>query len=156
MHMCCASQTLLAPQPILKLFDSLNRKLANLKFLRLKFTEVFPCFSYDDHENTNMQAWEFKNILGYEDKFIGYKGKAKVELNHTLISDIVPSFDQTIKDYIEGLKRDLPGFTYSTWVEETTVYGFKKSKNVTENFQVNLEIHLMKQLRWTRPIIAGE
>ncbi|KAE9547798.1 hypothetical protein FO519_008993 [Halicephalobus sp. NKZ332] len=147
MYMCCSPQIVLESRSFIELFELLNTKLVNLNLLTFTYNEYYPHSSRDIYEDSNLRAKDFNVITGYQDNLIGYNGRAKVKFNHTLFCDIVPSFDQTTKDYIEELKNDLRGFEYSFWIEDDdTIYSFKKSKSVSENFEVNLEIRLAKQL----------
>ena len=132
-------------QPILDLFKSLNTELPNLKYLRFEFDEYFPYFSRSFYGESNMHAEDFNDILRYEDKLIGYNGKAKIRFSHGLVCDMIPNFDQTAREYVDELKENLPGFKYSSWSEEdNTVYGFSKSRNIAENFEMNLDIRLTR------------
>jgi len=144
-HLCCASRITMHSQTILDLFKSLNTGLPNLKYFDFEFDEYFPYFSRSFNGESNMHADDFNDILRYEDKLIGCNGKAKVQFNHTLVCDMIPNFDQTAKEYVDELKENLPSFEYSSWNEgDNTVYEFSKSRNITENFEMNLNIRLTR------------
>jgi len=135
---------------ILNLFKSVNAKLDNLDLLTFSYNEYFPGETLEDY---NLRADDFNLLTSYENGLVSYDGKPKVKLNHTIYCEMVPTFDQTVNDYIEELKKDLQGFEYSSWVEysvameeDDTTYCFKKSRNITNSLQTNIEIQLMKDL----------
>lgn len=110
----------------------------------MDFTEHRADIIYNsDQGNFNMSPDSLKNIVTYEDKLNGYRGKVKVELNHYTELNISSSSKEAVEDYIERLKRELRNSEYFSWVEyDTTFYKFKRSSNATDNIQLNYELQL--------------
>ena len=95
-------------------------------------------------DGSNFDGDDFRLITKYENELVGYYGKAKVKFSHTLFCDIVPTFRQSTEDYLKELKENLHDFGYSSMFEESkNNYKFRKSRNITENFEMNIEIQML-------------
>ena len=116
----------------------------NLKLLKVDFTEHRSNIVYDNDQgdfDTSLEV--LKSIVNYEDKFVNYKGKVKVELNHYIELNISSTSKEPVEEYIEKLKKELQNPEYLSWVECNTVfYRFRKSSNVVENVKLNYEFQL--------------
>lgn len=83
-------------------------------------------------------------MLSYVDELMNYDGQLKVKFNHVLFCDLIPSFNQTAKDYINELKTGLSDFEYSSASDgENAIHTFKKIRS-TENLELDVQLHLKK------------
>ncbi|KAE9547423.1 hypothetical protein FO519_009365 [Halicephalobus sp. NKZ332] len=135
----------LDPQKILDLLEFFNEKLINLKLLTLRFTEHHNKFLYNEHEKSfNISPNSLKGFVEYEDRFASYKGKAKVEFNHDIQSQILGDVPRQIfENYYEILKEKFRDFgDCSSITNYICSYDFRKLNNVTENLEMNIRVHL--------------
>ena len=122
----------------------MNTKFTNLKLLKVDFTEHRSNIVYDNNQgNFDTSLESLRNIVNYEDKFVNYKGKVKVELNHYIELNISSTLKEPVEEYIEKLKKELQNPEYVSWIEYNTIfYRFRKSSNVVENVKLNYELQL--------------
>ncbi|KAE9546923.1 hypothetical protein FO519_009865, partial [Halicephalobus sp. NKZ332] len=133
------------PQKVLDSLEFWNTKLVNLELLVLNFCDMFDYVEYDSRRRTfSMQPSALKNLVNYEDKLTGYKGKLKVKFTHEIKYEMYPRPPKiVVENYCKGLEKELSEYKYSFQTKNGwNEHHFKKSRMITENFEANINIQL--------------
>ena len=129
-------------QNVLKLLNFLNTKFINLKFLTLEFVQFISIVD-EVPEGVLISPSKFlEAYMNYEKNLNVENKRVKIKLSYLMDK----TFDfpkKAIEDYSQKLKTELRSFEYSSQIENNkTGYNFKKSSNIVENFELNIDICL--------------
>ena len=125
--------------------EFLDTTFVNLKFLTFAFGEYAPRLKYNKSQKSfNRSPNSFKNFLNYGDKLAAYNGKLRIKFNHRLRVPIFHTSARSVEDYMKELKKEFHDFEYSSKIEFlSSYYYYKKSSNVRDNIELNVELQLI-------------
>jgi len=128
----------LTPERILGVLEILNEKLVNLKTVVFKYEEDHPTVDYNSiQESVNILLSSFRDAVNYGNTLATYNGRVNVTFDYKVNVGIGCDSQETVADYIAGLRNEFPNFQYSSNVEDFC-YHFQNSNIVSENLQLNI------------------
>ena len=131
------------PKKILTFLNFLNNKFPKLEVFVLYFIETF-CGMYYDDERMRKSPTKISNHMDYKTVLRTYRGDIKVEINHNIISDMVPSSQQAVKSYCRELGDLLPDFEYDfRTAKDSDCCSFRNSNKMGKNLVINKNIYLI-------------
>ncbi|KAE9554336.1 hypothetical protein FO519_002446 [Halicephalobus sp. NKZ332] len=130
------------PQRVLEFLGFVNMNLVNLKLLEIHLGDYNIENTIVIHEgNFKISPHSIKSMVDYENELAAYNGRVKVIFNHKIRFNMRLSSDNAVEDYLKEAKGELKGFEYCPDIKCWGSYHeFKKFGNITENFELNLEI----------------
>ena len=99
---------------------------------------------YYNNEKRRNHPKKVYDHMDYKDILAAYKGKINIQLNHNIVTDMIPSSKQVAVNYFKALRNFLEDFHYAYCAaKDADCYSFKKFTMITENFVLNNSVYLI-------------